>query len=88
MQFLHQNKRFVLKEAAKVIIDDIVTMIQQAPILSWPPNRINGILRKTATRKFKSVSNTSTHHIPGKEVRYMLIHSIKTLFMGFQKKRL
>ena len=35
--FLRQNKSFVLKEAAKVIRDDVVTMIQQAPILTWSP---------------------------------------------------
>ena len=31
------NKSVVLKEATNGIRDDVVTMIQQAPILPWPP---------------------------------------------------
>ena len=35
--FMKHNKDFVLKEAAKLIKDDVELLIQTAPELLWPP---------------------------------------------------
>ena len=35
--FMKHNKDFVLKEAAKLVKDDVELLIQTAPELPWPP---------------------------------------------------
>ncbi len=39
--FTKGNKQFILKEAAKILRSDILTMIENAPELPWPPTPEN-----------------------------------------------
>ena len=59
--FMMQNKDFVLKEAAKVIKDDILTLIQSVSNLPWPPT-VDSLQSEsqTTSRKLTSVSHKVT----------------------------
>ena len=55
--FMTQNRDFVLKEATKVLKDDILALIQSVPDLPWPPT-VDSLQSegKTISRKLTNVS--------------------------------
>jgi hypothetical protein len=74
--FMTQNKDFILKEAAKVIKDDILAVIQSGPDLPWPPtvDSLQSEARQPpeSLRVFLTKLLHSTDHAPGEEVtRYV-----------------
>jgi hypothetical protein len=85
--FMTQNKDFILKEAAKVIKDDILALIQSVPDLPWPP-AVDSLQSKArqppeSLRVLLTKLLHSTDHAPGEEVtRYVesfsqdLIHAV------------
>ena len=74
--FMTQNRDFVLKEAAKVLKDDILALIQSVPDLPWPPTvdslQSEGRQPPESLRMFLTKLLHSTDHAPGEEVtRYV-----------------
>ena len=74
--FMTQSKDFVLKEAAKVLKDDILALIQSVPKLPWPPTvdslQSEGRQPPESLRIFLTKLLHSTDHAPGEEVtRYI-----------------
>ena len=39
LEFMKENKNAAVKESAKIIREEILNMIQNAPVLSWPPTK-------------------------------------------------
>ena len=74
--FMKHNKDFVLKEAAKLIKDDVELLIQTAPELPWPPT-VESLLSEhrqppESLRMFLTTLLHSTDHSPGNDViRYV-----------------
>ena len=66
-----QNKDFVLKEAAKVLKDDILALIQSVPVLPWPPTvdslQTEGRQPPESLRMFLTKLLHSTDHAPLKK---------------------
>ena len=71
--FLHQSKSFVLKEAAKVIRDDVLSMMEHTPGIPWPPTveSLESQERQPpeSLRLFLTHLIHSTEHTPGEEVQ-------------------
>ena len=79
--FLHQNKSFVLKEAAKVIRDDVVTMIQLynlAPGCPVPSDTTESLLSVAA--RGNNLRNTFLERLNnGPEEKEIFFDSIKRM---------
>ncbi|XP_065053916.1 uncharacterized protein LOC135682802 [Rhopilema esculentum] len=86
-QFTKESKEFILKEAAKIIRDDILAVIENALELPWPPTPDS--LSKQDRQPPRSVQDFilrvihATHHSPGDDVkRYVdsysqdLVHAV------------
>ena len=74
--FMTQSRDFVLKEAAKVLKDDILALIQSVPDLPWPPTvdslQSEGRQPPESLRMFLTKLLYSTDHAPGEKVtRYV-----------------
>lgn len=91
VSFLKQNKDFVLKEAAKVIKDDIDLLIQTAPELPWPPT-VESLQSEDrqppeSLRMFLTTLLHSTDHSPSEEViRYVDSFSQDILYAVSKRK--
>ena len=88
---MKQNKDFVLKEAAKVIKDDIDLLIQTAPELPWPltVESLQSEDRQPpeSLRMFLTTLLHSTDHSPSEEViRYVDSFSQDILYAVSKRK--
>ena len=89
--FMKHNKDFVLKEAAKLIKDDVELLIQTAPELPWPPT-VESLLSEhrqppESLPMFLTTLLHSTDHSPGNEViRYVDSFSQDILYAVSKRK--
>ena len=87
--FLRQNKSFVLKEVAKVIRDDVLSMMEHAPGIPWPPTveSLESQERQPpeSLRLFLTHLIHSTEHTPGEEVQAYVKSFSQDIVHGISK---
>eukprot|EP00112_Aurelia_sp_Birch-Aquarium-sp1_P020544 Seg5318.1 transcript_id=Seg5318.1/GoldUCD/mRNA.D3Y31 product="hypothetical protein" protein_id=Seg5318.1/GoldUCD/D3Y31 len=71
--FVKENRSFILKEAAKILREEIMNMIDNAPILRWPPTvedlKAEERQPPQSLTEFRILLLHSTHHSAGEEAK-------------------